>query len=370
VQVTGGDPTLRKRNELVSIVGRIADRGMRPTLMTNGIRAKRSLLEDLAATGLVDVAFHVDITQKRHGYDGERALNSIRQDYVERTRGLPLSVLFNTTVTGETLGDVPEIVEFFVKNSDVVRLASFQLQADTGRGTLGRRDESLTIDALQRQIEAGAGTSISFDALQIGHRSCSRYGMAFIINGRAYDALDDVELVQMVLDRFPHLRLDRRSRSQVLKTFAKGALLTPALWSRAVGWLSRKIWHARRDLVAARGKANKLSFIIHNFMDACCLDNERVEACTFMAATSTGPVSMCLYNTMRNDFLLRPVRLADERGGRFWDPLSGQESDVPMPTSPVDAHARTPPKGPRRSRPLGMPASGHRSRDHVRTTHG
>jgi hypothetical protein len=194
--------------------------------------------------------------------------------------------------------------------------------------------------------------------------------MAFIINGRAYDALDDVELVQMVLDRFPHLRLDRRSRSQVLKTFAKGALLTPALWSRAVGWLSRKIWHARRDLVAARGKANKLSFIIHNFMDACCLDNERVEACTFMAATSTGPVSMCLYNTMRNDFLLRPVRLADERGGRFWDPLSGRVSDMPTPTSLVDVHARTPLKGPRRSRPLGMPASGHRSRDHVRTTHG
>src|SRR5208282_2978512 len=36
VQVTGGDPTLRKRSELVAIVRRIRDKGMRPSLFTNG----------------------------------------------------------------------------------------------------------------------------------------------------------------------------------------------------------------------------------------------------------------------------------------------------------------------------------------------
>lgn len=51
VQVTGGDPTLRKRDELVAIVRRIRDKGMRPTLFTNGIRAKRSLLQELVAAG-------------------------------------------------------------------------------------------------------------------------------------------------------------------------------------------------------------------------------------------------------------------------------------------------------------------------------
>jgi uncharacterized radical SAM superfamily Fe-S cluster-containing enzyme len=39
VQVTGGDPTLRRRSELIEIVRRIRDKGMRPTLFTNGIRA-------------------------------------------------------------------------------------------------------------------------------------------------------------------------------------------------------------------------------------------------------------------------------------------------------------------------------------------
>lgn len=91
VQVTGGDPTLRRRDELIAIVRRIQQKGMRSSLFTNGIKATRSLLEELADAGLVDVAFHVDMTQRRKGYDSELALNTIRQDYVERARGLGLS---------------------------------------------------------------------------------------------------------------------------------------------------------------------------------------------------------------------------------------------------------------------------------------
>jgi 7,8-dihydro-6-hydroxymethylpterin dimethyltransferase len=87
VQVTGGDPTLREKGELVEIVRRIRQKGMRPTLFTNGIRAKRPLLEELVGAGLVDVAFHVDLTQNRRGYETEIALNAVRQEYVERARG-------------------------------------------------------------------------------------------------------------------------------------------------------------------------------------------------------------------------------------------------------------------------------------------
>src|SRR5216683_1444612 len=98
VQVTGGDPTLRRRDELVAIVRRIAALGMRPTLMTNGIKATRPVLAELAAAGLVDVAFHVDDTQQRKGYADEQALNALRREYIERARGLGIAVMFNTTV--------------------------------------------------------------------------------------------------------------------------------------------------------------------------------------------------------------------------------------------------------------------------------
>lgn len=98
IQITGGDPTLRKREELVAIVRRCCQVGLRPSLFTNGILASRNLLRELSGAGLIDVAFHVDMTQQRKGYTSEVQLNVIRRDYIERTRGLPLSVFFNTTV--------------------------------------------------------------------------------------------------------------------------------------------------------------------------------------------------------------------------------------------------------------------------------
>jgi len=107
VQVTGGDPTLRNRAERVAIVRRIAERGMRPALFSNGIKATRELLAELAANGLIDVAFHVDTSQRRRGATDEASLNPTRLDYIERARGLGLSVMFNTTVH-QRAGAVPD----------------------------------------------------------------------------------------------------------------------------------------------------------------------------------------------------------------------------------------------------------------------
>jgi hypothetical protein len=88
VQVTGGDPTLRRREELVAIVRRLSQLGLRPSLFTNGIRATRDLLEELSQAGLFDVAFHVDTTQRFQRYPTEESLNAVRKEYIERARGL------------------------------------------------------------------------------------------------------------------------------------------------------------------------------------------------------------------------------------------------------------------------------------------
>lgn len=330
VQVTGGDPTLRKRDELVAIVRRLSHRGLRPALLTNGIRAKRDLLVELVEAGLVDVAFHVDLTQGRKGYQSEAALNAVRLDYIERARGLPLSVMFNTTVCDCNFEQIPAVAEFFVRNCDVVRLASFQLQADTGRGTLGRRSATITPASAQAQIEKGARCSIAFDALRVGHVRCNRFGMILVTNNRAYDALDDRRSLEAVLERMPPLSFDRRSRSKVIATFVKGILASRDLSLKAVGWLIRKAWQARADLWAARGRVDKLSFVIHDFMDACRLDHGRIEACSFMAMTQQGPMSMCLHNAKRDAFILAPIKLSGPGGERFWNPVSGKVTEIPI----------------------------------------
>jgi hypothetical protein len=158
--------------------------------------------------------------------------------------------------------------------------------------------------------------------------------MIFVTNNRAYDALDDRRFLEATLERMPPLSLDRRSRSKVMGTFVKGILSRPDLSAKAARWLLQKAWQARSDLWAARGRVRKLSFIIHNFMDACRLERDRVEACAFMAMTQCGPISMCLHNAKRDAFILAPIRLSTSEGERFWDPLSGQVTEKSFASSP------------------------------------
>jgi 7,8-dihydro-6-hydroxymethylpterin dimethyltransferase len=326
VQVTGGDPTLRPAAELVRIVQRIRASGLRATLFTNGIRASRRLLAELAAAGLEAVAFHVDTTQRRKGYASEVELNVLRAEYLERASGLPLAVYFNTTVHNGNLGEVPAAVRFFIGRCDIVRLASFQLLAATGRGVLGARGPAVSAASVIESIRRGAGARLEFDALDIGHPSCNRYAMALVANGRAYDALDDAALVAELLETTAQARLDRVRPWRAAAAFAAALARHPATLARALGWAARKAWAMRGDLVAGRGRVRKLSFFVHNFMDAVELDAQRVAACSFMVASADGPVSMCAHNARRDDYLLQPTVM---RGG-YWDPVSGRTHARPL----------------------------------------
>jgi pyruvate-formate lyase-activating enzyme len=341
VQITGGEPTLRARDELVAIVRRCRLAGLRPSLFTNGIRASRDLLEALCEAGLIDVAFHVDMTQGRPNCGSEVALHRVREQYIERVRGLPLSVLFNTTVFDGNLHEIAQVVEFFVRFSDVVRLASFQLQADTGRGVLGRRGVGLTQQAVAARIRAGARADINFDATDAGHPGCNRYAMTFVANGRVYDAFDDPEFVREILVETSALSLDRISRRRVVATWMAWLARNPARWGKVSRWLARKGWQMHKDLLASRGRVNKLSFFIHNFMDACGLDEKRIEACAFMVATAGGPVSMCLHNAQRDRFVLKPLEVQQGAVIRFWHPLTGDRQERRPVIEPVALTRKT-----------------------------
>ena len=318
VQVSGGEPTLRRRDELVAIVRRLAERGLRASLFTNGIKATRELLVELAAAGLNDVAFHVDTTQQREGYADEPALNTLRREYIERARGLPLSVFFNTTLHAGNFDALPQLAAFFVAQADVVRFASFQLQAETGRGVLvGARAEAIGNDSVAARLQQGAGTALNFNVLAAGHQECNRSAVLLVINGRAYDAFADAAFIRRFMRETATLRIDRGTRWRALRSLLAAALKRPALSAAALGWALAFAWRARRDLVAARGRVDKLTLFSHNFMDACALDAGRIEACVFMAMTQDGPLSMCAYNAQRDDYLLRPL---DTTAGP-WQPL-------------------------------------------------
>ena len=327
VQITGGDPTLRKKSELVEIVRRVRESGLRPSLFTNGIKATRPYLQELAAAGLADVAFHVDLTQERKGYATEVELNEVRQEYIENARGTGISVFFNFTVTEQSFHEIPELVRFYIRNADMVKTASFQLQADTGRGTDRERGSLISQASVRSQIEQGAGTSIDFDASPVGHSSCNRYAMCFEINGKLYNGLDDSDFVSRIV----------ASGDTEWDAYTKLAPASAALrWIKdhpgdllpAARYMGRLVWKARADLLASRGRVNRISFFLHNFMDACHLEPDRIKSCSFYTVTRDGPVSMCLANAKRDDYILQPVKLETGAGKPvFWQPLSGDLHD-------------------------------------------
>ncbi len=343
VQITGGDPTLRQRDELIAIVRRVSQRGLRPTLMTNGRKATRALLEELAAAGLVDVAFHVDTTQGIKGYAGEAELNALRADYLERVRGLPLSVMFNTTVHDGNFDEIPQVVRFFRANAGRIRTASFNAQAATGRGVHEKKTE-ITLDAVAAQLEEGAGTTINFRSSLAGHSRCNRYGLCFNVNGRLFDALDDGAFIARLQPATAHLVFDRGHPAAVAKEFLAWLAANPRYWPGVARWTAAMTWRMKADLMAARGRVHTLSFLVHGFMDARALEKERIDACVFKTMTQDGPVSMCLHNARRDSFILKPVRLITASGERYWQPLSGALSasaiPVAMPAPPKRKQAR------------------------------
>lgn len=331
VQITGGDPTLRKHTELVKIVEYASNLGLYPALFTNGIAASRDLLTRLAAVGLCDVAFHVDTTQRREGFASEAELNAIRKEYIERVRGLGLMVIFNTTVHKDNFHEIPELVQFMSEHADVIGLSSFQLQAETGRGEWGSRDVIINQQTVQQQIEKAAMQQLPWDVIQVGHSNCHNYLPLFVINGKLFPMVDDKQFFSDFLRDFSDVNWDRHdSLFAIARDFLRAVIKRPAWWPRLARAALRYLKRMGLDFFRGKCRAHKLTFFVQNFMDANHLDDERIGACSFMVMTAEGPVSMCEHNARRDEFILKPLDIKTESGQVIqYEPLkvkSGKKS--------------------------------------------
>ena len=326
IQITGGEPTLRSADDLEKICRYVSSRGMRTCLMTNGIRATRELLWRLRKAGLDDVAFHVDLTQERQGFSTETALNSVRLKYIQRAKNLGLRILFNTTVFDGNFKEQGALAAFFREHACDITLVSFQVQADTGRGVLRKRQGALAAGTLMTALSVGIGASLDFDTAAVGHAACTRYCAVLVAGDRAVSALGDPALLEDILTALADAEQRVDAYLDVWKAARQVARRRPLLALRVLRHGLRLIWRLRGGLWSSKGKVHRMGVMIHSFMDAEQLEQDRCESCVFMVATNDGPLSMCVHNARRDDHIFAPVKISAKNGGTWWDAATGKRT--------------------------------------------
>ncbi len=126
ISIAGGDPLTHP--QLADIVGMVAQRGWKPILNTNGHALDEQLLRELKSVGLYGLTFHIDSKQGRPKWKGktEQEHNELRLHFAEMVAGVGgLSCAFNSTVFGDTLDAVPDMVDWAQKHIDLVHVMVF-----------------------------------------------------------------------------------------------------------------------------------------------------------------------------------------------------------------------------------------------------
>ena len=126
ISVAGGEPLTHP--QIVDIVRMVAERGWKPIVNTNGLALTEELLRDLKRAGLAGMTFHVDSKQHRPKWKHrtEQEHNELRLHYAEMVARVGgLSCAFNSTVYGDTLDAVPDLVTWAQRHIDIVHVMVF-----------------------------------------------------------------------------------------------------------------------------------------------------------------------------------------------------------------------------------------------------
>ncbi len=123
ISIAGGEPLVHP--QILEILSFIRDQGMKPLILTNGVRLNNNIgfLRELKAAGAFGFTFHIDSAQRRPGWFGksEVELCALRQQYAEMIAEVGgLFVSFGCTIYYSNLNDIPKIVKWANDHADIV----------------------------------------------------------------------------------------------------------------------------------------------------------------------------------------------------------------------------------------------------------
>jgi MoaA/NifB/PqqE/SkfB family radical SAM enzyme len=121
ISIAGGEPLLHPN--ILEAIAFIRQSGIKPILLTNGIKLDREMVVALKQAGLAGFTIHVDSFQGRpHWRDkNEVETNELRQHYADLIHAVGgLYVVFNSTVYPSTVQHIPEMLRWAQRNIDRV----------------------------------------------------------------------------------------------------------------------------------------------------------------------------------------------------------------------------------------------------------
>jgi len=156
--IAGGEPLIYPH--IIELVAFIAQQGIKPVILSNGVALTPELLHELKVAGLAGFTMHVDSHQNRPHWQGknEKDHNELRQkiaDMVAAEGGLYL--VFNSTVYPATFHEIPDVVRWGQANIEKVQglvFITYRTAATAHNVAIDKNDQTVEMSKLSYTSES------------------------------------------------------------------------------------------------------------------------------------------------------------------------------------------------------------------------
>ena len=285
-QLIGGEVTLLEPDDHAAALQTMIDHGRKPMSMSHG-DFDYDYLEALAldpASGRprfehLSFAGHFDSMMfGRRGIKAppdEAALNPHRRAFcemfqrLEAEHGVTHYLAHNMTVTPGNIGEVAQVI---LDCRDMgFRMFSFQPAAFIGNTNRWKHDyREFSTDEVWRQVEAGAGGRLHWNALQIGDPRCNRTAYGAYCGDRYVPLLDeddprDARALDDFIAAFGGMDFEA---PLLVPRLVRGLARRPRALAHGAGWARRLAARAGGARALVRHRPRAITYVMHAFMDA------------------------------------------------------------------------------------------------------
>lgn len=337
-QITAGEVTLLPREDLARIIRYARDIQLDPMVMTHG----QTYLDDptylhylMKHGGLQKTAIHIDVTQKGRKFlkpgMREKDLHPLRDQFATIIRdarqvtGQMLHASHTMTITEQNYDDVPDVMEWMVRNNDAFRMISMQPTAEVGR--------TKALPQIQKQDEIwanickGMGITTNRHTFVFGHPDCNTTSLIWVLrwkpskHGPERTAMMEVKrddpadmkfFDELMSGAFNGFYTDGESNAELLGKWLGLFVKSPKYFWQWPAYATRRAWADREWAPSFMGTVMKggewsctpFIVVVHNFMSSHELETpygqERLQACAFKLPVELdgkwSMVSMCEMN--------------------------------------------------------------------------